>query len=174
MSDTSLWHPFADMATVRHNELVLARGEGVHIWDEAGNRYLDGSASLWYCNIGHGRTEIADAVAEQLRTLETYSIFGEVANRPALDLAAKLAAHAPMDDAKVFFTSGGGDAIDTAAKFARLYWQTIGAAGAYPSLSRGAVRVSLGWTTTEADVEALISAWNKVVSSLLNKHANAA
>src|SRR5438876_9428989 len=118
-TDTSLWHPFADMAAVRDREFVISRGEGVWLFDEAGNRYLDGSASLWYCNVGHGRAEIADAVAEQLRTLETYSIFGEVANRPALDLAAKLAAHAPMDDAKVLFTTGGGDAIDTAARFAR-------------------------------------------------------
>src|SRR6478735_7781333 len=114
------------MATVRGDEFVLVRGEGVHVWDDAGNRYLDGSASLWYCNVGHGRAEIADAVAEQLRTLETYSIFGDVANPPALELAEKLAGVAPMDDARVFFTTGGGDAIDTAAKFARLYWQTIG------------------------------------------------
>ena len=126
MSDTRLWHPFADMATVRGEEFVLARGEGVYVWDEQGNRYLDGSASLWYCNVGHGRAEIADAVAEQLRTLETYSIFGDIANRPALELADKLASVAPMDDAKIFFTTGGGDAIDTAAKFARLYWQTTG------------------------------------------------
>src|SRR5438552_875173 len=125
MSDTSLWHPFSDMASVRGNELVLVRGEGVHVWDDAGNRYLDGSASLWYCNVGHGREEIADAVARQLRTLETWSIFGEVANPPALELAAKLASVAPMDGAKVFFTMGGGDAIDTAAKLARLYWQTL-------------------------------------------------
>jgi len=73
VGDTSLWHPFADMAAVRGNEFVVSRGEGVHLWDEAGNRYLDGSASLWYCNVGHGRAEIADAVAEQLSTLETYS-----------------------------------------------------------------------------------------------------
>jgi putrescine---pyruvate transaminase len=125
VSDTRLWHPFADMATVRSDEFVLVRGEGVHVWDDAGNRYLDGSASLWYCNVGHGRTEIADAVAEQLRTLETYSIFGDVANPPALALAEKLASVAPMDDARIFFTTGGGDAIDTAAKFARAYWQTI-------------------------------------------------
>jgi putrescine---pyruvate transaminase len=124
--DTSLWHPFADMAAVAGNELVLVRGEGVYVWDDAGNKYLDGCASLWYCNVGHGRAEIADAVNEQLRTLETWSIFGEVANPPALELAAKLSAEAPMDGAKVFFTTGGGDAIDTAAKFARLYWRTIG------------------------------------------------
>jgi putrescine---pyruvate transaminase len=126
VSDTNLWHPFADMAAVQGDELVLVRGEGVHVWDDAGNRYLDGCASLWYCNVGHGRAEIADAVAAQLRTLETWSIFGEVANPPALELAGKLSHHAPMDDAKVFFTTGGGDAIDTAAKLARLYWGTIG------------------------------------------------
>jgi putrescine---pyruvate transaminase len=126
VSDTRLWHPFADMAAVRGDEFVLVRGEGVYVWDDAGNRYLDGSASLWYCNVGHGRAEIADAVSEQLRTLETYSIFGDVANPPALELAEKLASVAPMDDARIFFTTGGGDAIDTAAKFARLYWQTIG------------------------------------------------
>jgi putrescine---pyruvate transaminase len=126
VSDTRLWHPFADMAAVRSDEFVLVRGEGVYVWDDAGNRYLDGSASLWYCNVGHGRAEIADAVSEQLRTLETYSIFGDVANPPALELAEKLASVAPMDEARIFFTTGGGDAIDTAAKFARLYWQTIG------------------------------------------------
>ena len=65
-TDTSLWHPFADMAAIRDREFVLSRGEGVWLFDEAGKRYLDGSASLWYCNIGHGRTEIADAVAEQM------------------------------------------------------------------------------------------------------------
>src|SRR5207244_10791335 len=104
MADTSLWHPFSDMASVRGNELVLVRGEGVHVWDDAGNRYLDGSASLWYCHVGHGRAEIAEAVDAQLRTLEAWSIFGDVANPPALELADTLAAHAPMDDATVFCT----------------------------------------------------------------------
>src|SRR5947208_4330549 len=126
MTDTKLWHPFADMAAVRGDEFVLVRGEGVYVWDDAGNRYLDGCASLWYCDVGHGREEIGEVAAKQLRTLETWSIFGDVANPPALELAAKLSSVAPMDDAKVFFTTGGGDAIDTAAKFARLYWQTTG------------------------------------------------
>src|SRR2546423_554931 len=68
--DTSLWHPFSDMAAVRENEFVVSRGEGVWLWDEDGNRYLDGSASLWYCNIGHGRPEIAEAVRRQIDELE--------------------------------------------------------------------------------------------------------
>jgi putrescine aminotransferase len=114
------------MAAVRDAELVVTRGEGVWIYDEDGNRYLDACASLWYCNAGHGRAEIADAVARQMKELEAFSIFGDVANPPALELADVLAARAPMDDAKVFLTTGGGDAIDTAAKLARLYWQVVG------------------------------------------------
>ena len=164
MADTSLWHPFADMAAVRGNELVIARGEGVHLWDEDGNRYLDGSASLWYCNVGHGRAEIADAVAEQLRTLETYSIFGEVANRPALELAAKLAAHAPMDDAKVFFTTGGGDAIDTAAKLARLYWQTIGQPERLHIVGRtNGYHGTMAFGTSIGGMEAVRTGWGPLV-----------
>jgi putrescine aminotransferase len=125
-NDTKLWHPFSDMAAIRGNEIVIARGEGIYVFDEDGNRYIDGSASLWYCNVGHGRAEIADAVAEQIRTLEAWSIFGDAATPPALELAEKLSSLAPMEDAKIFFTTGGGDAIDTAAKLARLYWQTLG------------------------------------------------
>jgi adenosylmethionine-8-amino-7-oxononanoate aminotransferase len=125
-ADTSLWHPFADMASVRHDELVISRGEGVWLWDADGNRYLDGSASLWYSNVGHGRVEIADAVAAQLKTLEAWSIFGDAATPPALELADRIAALSSLEEAKVFFTSGGGDAVDTAAKLTRLYWQVVG------------------------------------------------
>jgi adenosylmethionine-8-amino-7-oxononanoate aminotransferase len=114
------------MASVRHDEFVIARGEGVWIYDDEGNRYLDGSASLWYTNVGHGRAEIAAAVAQQIKTLEAWSIFGDCATPPAIELADALAERSSLDGAKVFFTNGGGDAIDTAAKFARLYWQVWG------------------------------------------------
>jgi adenosylmethionine-8-amino-7-oxononanoate aminotransferase len=126
MRDTTLWHPFADMAAVRRGEFVIVRGEGVWLFDESGRRFLDGSASLWYCNVGHGRAEIADAVAAQMRELEAWSIFGNYATPPALDLADAIVERSSMEDAKVFLTTGGGDAIDTAAKFARLYWQVLG------------------------------------------------
>jgi putrescine---pyruvate transaminase len=125
-ADTRLWHPFADMHAVRGNEFVIARGEGVHVWDEDGTRYLDGTASLWCVNVGHGRAEIADAVNAQMRELATYQTFGVFANRPALDLAERLAALAPLDDPRIFLVSGGGDAIDTAAKLARRYFTAIG------------------------------------------------
>jgi putrescine---pyruvate transaminase len=125
-ADTRLWHPFADMHTVRENEFVIARGEGVYVWDEDGKKYLDGTASLWCVNVGHGRQEIADAVAAQMRDLATYQTFGVFANRPALDLTERLAAVAPLDDPRIFLVSGGGDAIDTAAKLARRYFAAVG------------------------------------------------
>jgi len=117
--DNALWHPFSDMADVRNDEFVLERGDGVWVYDVAGNRYLDATASLWYANAGHGRAEIADAAAEQMRKLAGYSIFGDFANEPARALAARIAGLAPMPDAKVFFTTGGGEAIDSAVKIAR-------------------------------------------------------
>ena len=145
---------------------MLVRGEGVHVWDERGTRYLDGCASLWYCHVGHGRTEIAEAVAAQLRTLEAWSIFGEVANPPALELAAKLSAQAPMDDAKVFFTTGGGDAIDTAAKLARLYWQTAGQPERLHVISRThGYHGTMGFGTSISGMDAVRNGWGPLVAA---------
>ncbi len=122
--DSRLWHPFADMGSVRGAELVIERGEDVWVWDTDGTRYLDATASLWYANIGHGRPEIAEAVAAQMMRLEAYSGFGDFASPPALELADVLAERAPMAS-RVFFGSGGGDAIDTAAKLARRYFAEL-------------------------------------------------
>ena len=123
--DTRLWHPFADMHAVRGAEMVIARGEGAYVWDDEGRRYLDGTASLWNVNVGHGREEIVDAAAAQMRTLASYSAFGAFANAPALRLAERLGELAPVDDARIFFGSGGGDAIDSAGKLARRYFAAV-------------------------------------------------
>jgi putrescine---pyruvate transaminase len=64
--ETKLWHSQAHMPTVKHSERVIVRGEGAYIWTEDGHRLLDLPASLWYCNVGHGRRRIAEAVAEQM------------------------------------------------------------------------------------------------------------
>src|SRR3954465_7104703 len=125
-SDSRFWHPFADMHAVRSAELTIVSGDAVHAPDEDGRRYLDGTASLWNVNVGHGRTEIVDAAAAQMRTLASYSAFGSFANPPALRLAERLSELAPVDDARIFFGSGGGDAIDTAGKLARRYFAAIG------------------------------------------------
>jgi putrescine---pyruvate transaminase len=127
MSEPSrLWHPFAAMGKVDGHELVLTRGDGSRVWDAEGNEYVDATAGLWFCNVGHGRAEIADAVAAQLRLLAAHHVFGDHANQPALELAARLADLAPVEDAAVFFGTGGGEAVETAAKIVRRYWALQG------------------------------------------------
>jgi adenosylmethionine-8-amino-7-oxononanoate aminotransferase len=123
----ALWHPFSDMAAVeRDGELVLARGEGAYVFDESGKRYLDATAGLWYANVGHGRTELAEAAARQMSSLAAYSNFGDNATRPTNDLAERLAGIAPVAGSRVFLTSGGSDSVETAAKLARRYWVEAG------------------------------------------------
>jgi putrescine aminotransferase len=123
---TTFWHGFADMHTVASAEVVMRSAEGVWLEDTAGNRYLDATAALWYCNVGYGRREIADAVAEQLVRLPAYSSFGAYTSEPTIALAERLAALAPIPNAVVFLGSGGSDAVETAAKLARRYWDVVG------------------------------------------------
>ena len=126
----ALWHGFADMGVIeRDGAFVVTRGEGAYIWDDAGTRYLDSTAGLWFANIGHGRTEIGEAVAAQLAKVAHYSNFGDLALEPTMELAERLALIAPVPGSKIFFTSGGSDSIDTAAKLARRYWQERGRPG---------------------------------------------
>jgi adenosylmethionine-8-amino-7-oxononanoate aminotransferase len=126
------------MSAVKADEFVVVRGEDVWLWDSRGNRYLDASASLWYANVGHGRPEIAAAIAAQLARLEAYSAFGDFTSEPALALAERLAAVAPVSGARVFLGSGGGDGIEAAAKLARRYWSAVGAPERSHILSRTA------------------------------------
>lgn len=123
----ALWHGFANMGAVeKSGAFVIARGEGAYVFDAAGDRYLDATAGLWFTNVGHGRTEIADAVADQIRRVAAYSTFGDYAVDTTVALAERLAAIAPVEGSKVFFTSGGSDSIDTAVKLARRYWREVG------------------------------------------------
>ncbi|MDV7352311.1 aminotransferase class III-fold pyridoxal phosphate-dependent enzyme [Rhodococcus oxybenzonivorans] len=124
---SALWHGFADMGAVEENgAFVVSRGDGAYIWDDQGNRYLDTTAGLWFTNVGHGRSEIADAVADQLRTVAHFSNFGDFVPATTAALADRLAALAPVPGSKIFFTSGGSDSVDTAAKLARRYWHEMG------------------------------------------------
>lgn len=123
---TSFWHPFAEMSKVQHNPFIVDRGEGIYVFDETGKRYLDAAASLWYMNVGYGRGEIVDAMDRQLRKLAAFHAFVDHGTRPPEELAAQIAAVSPDPDSKVFFGSGGSDAVDTAAKLARRYFSAIG------------------------------------------------
>jgi adenosylmethionine-8-amino-7-oxononanoate aminotransferase len=106
--------------------LTLVRGEGSYVWDAQGSRYVDATAGLWFCNVGHGRSEIADAAGTQMAQLASYSTFGDVTNEPTEALTSRVASLAPMPDAKVFLTSGGSDSIDSATKIVRRYWWLVG------------------------------------------------
>jgi len=123
---TRFWHGFADMHTVADHEIVMVSGDGATLVDANGREYIDATAALWFCNVGYGRRAIADAVAEQLATLNAYSSFGAYTTEASVRVADRLAAMAPFEDAVVFLGSGGSDAIDTAAKLARRYWDVVG------------------------------------------------
>ena len=123
---TPFWHGFADMHAIKDRELVIASGDGAVIADTNGKEYIDATAALWYCNAGYGRREIADAVAEQLERLPGYSRFGAYTSEATIRVAERLASLAPIENAVVFLASGGSDAIDTAMKLARRYWDVVG------------------------------------------------
>jgi putrescine aminotransferase len=114
------------MHNVQHNPFVVVRGEGCRVFDEDGNRYLDATAGLWFANLGYGRLDIAEAVRNQLEELFAYHTFTDFATRPTLELAERIAADSPDPNSKVFFTSGGSDAVDTAAKLVRRYHAITG------------------------------------------------
>lgn len=123
---SAFWHPFAEMSKVKDHPFIVDRGEGIYVFDEEGNRYLDAAASLWYMNVGYGREEILDAMHEQGRKLPAFHAFIDYGTRPPIELAERIAAVAPDKESKVFFGSGGSDAVDTAAKLTRRYFSAVG------------------------------------------------
>ena len=111
-------HPFARPA--REQFITVVRGEGSLIWDADGKEYVDAMSSLWYCAVGHGRQEIADAIGRQAAQLAAYSCFDPFTNGPADELAERLVDLTPIPDARVFYCQSGSEAVDTAMKLARL------------------------------------------------------
>jgi putrescine aminotransferase len=116
--------------------IVWARGEGARLWDADGNEYVDGTCGLWQCAVGHGRAELAEAAAAQMRTLEFYASFWDFSNEPSIRLAARLAELSPPGFERVFFTNGGSEGIETAIKLVRLAWHADGAPDRDVILSR--------------------------------------
>jgi len=121
---SSFLHPFT---SPRKDEFItITSGNGAVVVDDHGNEYIDGMASLWYCNVGHGREEIADAIAAQATTLAAYHTFAPFTNIPTEQAAAKIAEISPFDEARVFFGSSGSEAVDTAMKMARIAHREAG------------------------------------------------
>ena len=164
----AMWNSFANMASASEWAVTIVGGEGATVVDDQGNRYLDGLASLWYCNVGHGRAELADAAASQMRQLAAYQTFEPFTNAPAEALAQRIAGIAPMAGAKVFFTPGGGsDAIDTAAKLARAYWHAEGQDGKQIIISRAhAYHGMNAYGTTLGGIPANAAAFGPLVAAV--------
>ena len=132
-----LWMHFTRHSTYEHGEHVpvIVRGEGVYIWDDDGRRYFDGLSGLFTVMMGHGREELAQAAAEQARTLGHFPIWS-YAHPKAIELAERLASLAPADLNRVFFTSGGGEAVESAWKLAKQYFRITGKPEKYKVISR--------------------------------------
>ncbi len=120
-------HPWGNHHALRQaGPNMLVRGEGPYVWDSSGHRLIDGVAGLWCVNIGHGRAEMADAIARQVKTLTFYSTFSNLTNPVAAELAEKLCARAPKNLSHVFFSTSGSDANETAIRTVQRYFTLIG------------------------------------------------
>lgn len=126
MTTPALWSAQAHMPSVIGRQIQVVSAEGSYLTTDKGARLFDGTASLWYANIGHGREEMAQVAYEQMKKLDSYHVFGRYTNDRAVSLAETLVSMAPIDDAKVILNSGGSDAIDVALKLARRYWNQVG------------------------------------------------
>src|SRR5690242_20479248 len=131
-----MWLHFSRMSSYAgHDMPLIVRGEGPYVFDEKGKRYLDGLAGLFVSQIGHGRTEVAEAAARQAAELAYFPLWS-YAHPRAIELAERLATLAPGDLNRVFFTTSGSEAVESAWKMAKQYFKTIGQPGRYKVLSR--------------------------------------
>ena len=122
-----LWMHFTRMGGYddEHPIPIIARGEGAYVYDDHGNRYLDGLSGLFCCNAGHGRAEIGEAMEKQVRELDFVTNWS-YAHPRAIELAARIASMTPGDLNRIFFTSGGSESVESAFKLARQYYRSTG------------------------------------------------
>jgi adenosylmethionine-8-amino-7-oxononanoate aminotransferase len=131
-----LWLHFTRMSSYADSDVpVIVRGEGQYVYDQRGKRYLDGLAGLFVSQIGHGRTEVAEAGARQASELAYFPLWS-YAHPQAIELADRLSAMAPGDLNRVFFTGSGSEAVESAWKLAKQYFKAIGQPNRYKVISR--------------------------------------
>ena len=128
------WTNFADWS--RSGSTIMVRGEGAYVWNAQGERFIDGMGGLWFANVGFGRRELIDAASRQLARLPQYSYFTDTGNAPAAELARKLGGLAPGDLNHIFYSTGGSEANDTAARLAHFYFSSIGKPSKHLLISR--------------------------------------
>jgi adenosylmethionine-8-amino-7-oxononanoate aminotransferase len=167
MAERSFWNPLTTMGSFREKGITIVRGEGSTVWDDAGHATIDISGALWYCNIGYGRKELADAAAAQMVELASYKTYDGFTSPPSEALAATVTELVPLDGAKIFFTSGGGESIDTAAKLSRAYWAAVGKADKHAIVSRQfAYHGSNAYGTSLGGMAALTDVYGRLVSDV--------
>jgi adenosylmethionine-8-amino-7-oxononanoate aminotransferase len=127
LAQRHLWMHFSRMGAYGegHEIPIIVRGDGCHVWDEHGNKYFDGLSALFCVNIGHGRADVAQAGADQAKELGFFTTWS-YAHPRAIELAARIANLAPGDLNRVFFTSGGGESVESAIKLTRQYFKLTG------------------------------------------------
>jgi len=132
-----LWMHFARQSVMESGAGVpiITRGEGHHIWDSNGKRYIDGLSGLFVVNAGHGRKRLAEAARKQAEQLAFFPIWS-YAHPNAIELADRLADFAPGDLNRVFYSTGGGEAVETAFKLAKYYWKLQGRPTKHKVISR--------------------------------------
>lgn len=165
-----LWLHFAQHGGYADSEIpVIARGEGPYVYDEHGKRYFDGLSGLFAAQVGHGREELAEAAARQIRELAYFPLWSH-AHPTAVELAERIGTRAPGELNRVFFTGGGGEAVETAWKLAKQYFKKTGRPNkhkvisrslAYHGTSQGALSIT-GIPGAKADFEPLVPSSIKV------------
>jgi len=123
----TLIHPYANLALHRERgPFILERGKGIYVWDREGRQYIEGLAGLWCAALGFGEEALVEAAAEQLKKLSYYHLFGDKSQGPAIELAERLKATAPMPVSKVFFVNSGSEANDSQIKLIWYYNNAVG------------------------------------------------
>lgn len=136
MAKDHLWMHFTRQSTMEKNGVpIIVKGDGHRIWDSKGKEYFDGLAGLFVVNAGHGRRRLAEAAAKQASELSFFPLWS-YAHPAAIELADRLADEAPGDLNRVFFSTGGGEAVETAFKLAKHYWKLMGKPTKHKVISR--------------------------------------
>ena len=131
-----VWNPMSRMSDVFGRQRIWVRGEGSRLFDSEGRSFIDGCASLWYVNVGYGRSEIVDAVSRQMLELPAWMLFGPNVAPVTVELAERLASLTPGDLNRIYFSCGGSESNEIAFKIARQYFRLRGEPGRYKVISR--------------------------------------
>jgi len=163
---TALLHSFADAAKPESEYINVVRAEGTSLWDDSGKQYFDAMSSLWYCQVGHGRPEIVDAVHKQMSEFSNYHTFDPFTHGPAVEVAERVVGLSSLPGGRVYLACSGSEAVDTALKTIRLIQQRRATDGPARQIivrrERGYHGVNFGGTTAQG-IEANREGWGDLV-----------